>query len=113
MLTIKDIAQRYSQKRGGKITEKQAEDLLRCAFQFMRQDKKQYTAFEIPQIGLMYKKSNNAFNVSQEQEDLMFELFYTAGGNKPFEESFIKKIYGHNIDRDDLQHIQNNHTFEN
>lgn len=112
-----DVIDEYSEKRKA-LDKKDVEDLLRCALLFlekeMKDKKKEFTSFEIPNIGFLHKKLNldNLKRVSksiQKEDNFIVECAYIDTTFLPItmRKDILEANYP-NLSKQEIQQIQNN-----
>lgn len=111
-----DVIDAYAEKRKS-LDKKDVEDLLRCALLFldreMKDKKKDFTSFEIPNIGFLHKKLNfdtikNVNSRITKEDNFIAECAYIDTTFLPItmRKDILENNYP-NLSKQEIQQIQN------
>ena len=111
-----DVIDEYAEKRKA-LDKKDVEDLLRCALLFlekeMKDKKKEFTSFEIPNIGFLHKKLNleelkKVSKKIKKEDDFLVECAYINTTFLPItmRQDILESNYP-NLNKQEIQQIQN------
>jgi len=103
----KDLCEAYSRKRKN-VTEEDADDLLRCLFEYLEQDIKNSNnyAYTIPVFGTMYHREVREGEETDRFLDACYNPYHSAG-------KFCKKPILERFDSADKKEIQRNQNETN